>query len=111
MLAARFTVSSLLIMAGASLLLAAFAPSTNADLLRFYDFEPPNGPYGVGLQSDPPALEQGPAFDASLLQNDGTAYPLVNTIRSPGPPIHLNGAFRVSEHGKPCYRPFRGRLI
>ena len=26
----------------------------------------------------------------SLLQNDGTAYPLVNTIRSPGSSIDLN---------------------
>ena len=34
-------------------------------LLRFYDFEPPNGPYGVGsLLSDPPKKDQGPAFDA-----------------------------------------------
>jgi hypothetical protein len=80
----------LVILAGALLLLAAFAPCANADLLRFYDFEPPNGPYGVGLQSDPPALEQGPAFTASLLDNNGNPYPLVNTVRSPGPPIHLN---------------------
>jgi hypothetical protein len=82
----------LVILAGALLLLAAFAPRANAfnGLIRFYDFEPPNGPYGVGLQSDPPALETGPGFDCFLLQNDGSPFPLLNTARSPGPPIHLN---------------------
>jgi hypothetical protein len=83
----------LVILAGALLLLAAFAPRANADCpacLRFYDFEPPNGPYGVGLNSDPPALEQGPGFEAFLLQNDGSPYPIVNTFRSPGPGIPLN---------------------
>jgi hypothetical protein len=83
----------LLILAGALLLLAAFAPRANADCpacLRFYDFEAPNGPYGVGLNSDPPALEQGPGFNASLLDNDGAPYPIVNTFRSPGPGIPLN---------------------
>jgi hypothetical protein len=83
----------LVILAGALLLLAAFAPSASADCpacLRFYDFEAPNGLYGVGLHSDPPALEQGAAFDASLLQNDGSPYPIGNTFRSPGPGIPLN---------------------
>ena len=82
-----------MILAGALLLLAAFTPRASADCpacLRFYDFEAPNGPFGVGLHSDPPALEQGPAFDASLLQNDGTLYPLINTVRSPGPGLPNN---------------------
>ena len=57
----------LVILAGALLLLAAFAPRANADLLRFYDFEgPASPPFAFGLHSNAPALEQGPAFDASL---------------------------------------------
>jgi hypothetical protein len=63
------------ILAGAFLLLAAFAPRANADCpacIRFYDFEGvvPTPPYEVNLDSHMPALEQGPAFRAFL--NTGT---------------------------------------
>ena len=81
----------LMIVSGALLLLAAFVPCAKADLLRFYDFEAPNGPYGVGLNSDPPALEQGGGtFALSLQDSTGAPYPVGNTFRSPGPGIPLN---------------------
>ena len=46
-----FAFRLLVILAGALLLLAAFAPSTNAQgLLRYYNFEgPPSGGYPVNL--------------------------------------------------------------
>jgi hypothetical protein len=79
-----------LVVTGALLLLAAFAPCANADLLRFYDFEGPDSPpYPVGLNSDPPALEQGPAFTASLLNNLGGAYPVGFTSQNVGIPLNV----------------------
>src|SRR5215216_420520 len=64
----------LLILAGALLLLAAFAPRANADCpacIRYYNFEgTPTPPYPVNLDSHLPALEVGPAFRAFL--NTGT---------------------------------------
>jgi hypothetical protein len=51
---------SLLILAGALLLLAAFAPRANADLIRFYNFEGmATPPYPVNLFSHAPAIETG----------------------------------------------------
>jgi hypothetical protein len=72
----------LVILAGALLLLTAFAPCANADCpacLRFYDFDgsPPTAPYEVNLDSHMPALEQGPAFRAFL--NTGTDPTLAAT--------------------------------
>jgi hypothetical protein len=82
----------LVILAGALLLLAAFAPCANAALLRFYDFEGAvSPPYAVGLHSDPPALEQGPAFDASLLTNAGLPFPVAGTSAVPGIPLNVPG--------------------
>ena len=49
----------LVILAGALLLLAAFAPRANAALLRFYDFEPPPG--RTPLTSGPMRLRSRPA--------------------------------------------------
>jgi hypothetical protein len=72
----------LVIVAGALLLLAAFAPCANADLLRFYDFEGPG--VVVGRDSHQPALEQGPAFAVSFLNNDGTPYNLGNLTANTG---------------------------
>jgi hypothetical protein len=71
----------LVILAGAFLLLAAFAPCANADCpacIRFYDFE--GAGVVVGQGSHPPALEQGElAPFAILFQNDdGTPYTLGN---------------------------------
>ena len=57
---------SLLILAGAFALLAAFTPRANAALLRFYDMEgvAPTGNYPVNLDSHPPAIEIGAGDDA-----------------------------------------------
>src|SRR5260370_25917366 len=85
---------SLLILAGAFLLLAAFAPRANADCpgcIRYYNFEgAPTGPYPVNLDSHIPAFEVGPGFRMFL--NTGTdptmaatgAYPAANTTPAPG---------------------------
>jgi len=80
----------LVILAGALLLLAAFAPCANAQgLLRFYDFEGPVGPppaYPVNLGSHTPALEQGPAFDLTLTTTNGDPYPRLRTSAEIGLP-------------------------
>src|SRR5262245_8507977 len=48
---------SLFIVAGALMLLAAFAPSANADLIAYYNFElAPTAPYPVNLDSHAPAF-------------------------------------------------------
>ena len=61
----------LLILAGALMLLAAFAPRANAALIRFYDFEGTDTPpYPVGLQSNVPAVEIGAA--TTLFLDNGT---------------------------------------
>jgi len=78
------------IVAGSLLLLAAFAPCANADLLRFYDFEgTPTAPYPVNLDSHQPAAEQG-AGTTFILQSttNGVPYPVANTTANTG--IHLN---------------------
>jgi len=82
----------LVILAGALLLLAAFAPRANADCpgcIRFYDMETPGPGDVVGRGSHPPAIEQGnlPPF-AFLLQNDnGTPYTIGNVSAEIGNPI------------------------
>ena len=81
---------SLLILAGALMLLAAFSPRANADLIRFYDFEGADTPpYPVGLQSNMPALETG-AATTMFLDNGtpGVPYPVINTSQEAG--IALN---------------------
>src|SRR5262245_3901712 len=80
----------LLILAGALMLLAAFAPRANATLIRFYDFEGTDTPpYPVGLQSNVPAAETGPAT-AMFLDNGtpGVNYPVGNTSQEAG--LNLN---------------------
>jgi hypothetical protein len=78
----------LVIVASALLLLAAFAPRANADLLRFYDFEgPPTAPYPVGLNSDPPALELG--FTLTLTDTNGNPYPFQRTTAELGIPLNV----------------------
>src|ERR1043166_3938299 len=48
---------SLLILAGALMLLAAFAPRANADLIAYYNFEGTDTPgFPVNLDSHPPAF-------------------------------------------------------
>ena len=81
----------LVILAGALLLLAAFAPCANAALLRFYDFEGvpgPNDPYPVNLDSHMPALEQGTAFALTLTNGAGGQYPVFRTSAEVG--LNLN---------------------
>ena len=69
-----------LVVTGALLLMAAFAPCANADLLRFYDLEgtpppnPPPGNYGVNLESHVPAVETGAS---TVLFLDNGVNPLV----------------------------------
>src|SRR3954469_17283570 len=81
----------LVIVAGALLLLAAFAPSANADLLRFYDFEgTPTPPYPVNLDSHQPAAEQGPGTTLMLQSTtNGVPYPVVNTTANAGIPLNV----------------------
>ena len=69
---------SLLILAGAFALLAAFAPCANSALLRFYDFEGPA--IIVNQGSHQPALEQGdlPPFAVLFQNDDGTPYTNTN---------------------------------
>jgi len=88
-----------LILAGALLLLAAFAPRANADCpscIRYYNFEgTPTAPYPVNLDSHIPAFEVGPTFRAFL--NTGTdpslaatgIYPVVNTSAEAGLPENV----------------------
>ena len=49
--------SSLLILMGALMLLAALAPRANASLIAYYNFEgTPTAPYPVNTESHPPAF-------------------------------------------------------
>ena len=81
----------LVLLAGALMLLAAFAPRANADLLRFYDFEgTPTAPYPVNLDSHQPALEQGPGTTLILQSTtNGVPYPVVNTTANTGIPLNV----------------------
>lgn len=95
----KFTFRSLLILAGALTLLAAFAPRANADCpacIRYYNFEgDPTAPFPVNLDSHVPAFEVGPTFRMFL--NTGTnpllaatgAYPAGNTNDQPGIPLNV----------------------
>jgi hypothetical protein len=78
------------IVAGALLLLAAFAPSANADCpacIRFYDFEAPGGIVTPG--SHPPALEQGdtPPFTILYQNDNGTPYNIANLSAESAPTV------------------------
>jgi len=90
---------SLLILAGAFLLLAAFAPRANADCpgcIRYYNFEgTPTAPYPVNLASHVPAFEVGLGFRAFL--NTGTdptmaatgIFPVGSTSAEAGLPVNV----------------------
>jgi hypothetical protein len=89
----------LVILAGALLLLAAFAPSANADCpscIRYYNFEGADTPpYPVNLDSHVPAFEVGAAFRMFL--NTGTnptlaatgPFPVASTSQQPGLPLNV----------------------
>ena len=85
----------LVILAGALLLLAAFAPSTNAQgLLRYYNFEgPPSGGYPVNLDSHFPAAEVGGGVFGLQLHGTGgipgIPYPVGNTSSEAGLPDNI----------------------
>lgn len=82
---------SLLILAGAlMLLLAAFAPRANADLIAYYNFEgAPTAPYPVNLDSHPPAFFS--SGNTLILTNGaGGAFPPGNTLlETPGLPLNV----------------------
>ena len=73
----------ILIVAGALMLIAAFAPRANAQLIAYFNFEgPPTPPYPVNMMSDVP-----PGFvSTTLITNYTTAH------ISAGPGIPLNVA-------------------
>jgi hypothetical protein len=76
----------LLISAAAFALISAFVPTSNAALVRFYDFEgAPTAPYPWNLQSHTPAVEIG-AGTTLFLDNGtpGTPYPTAFTLVEPG---------------------------
>jgi hypothetical protein len=95
----KFTFRLLLILAGALMLLAAFAPRANADCpacIRYYNFEgDPTAPYPVNLDSHAPAFEVGAGFRAFL--NTGTdptmaatgAFPTGSTTAEAGIPLNV----------------------
>jgi hypothetical protein len=89
----KSTLRSLLILAGAFALIAAFAPRANADCpcIRYYNFEgTPTAPYPVNLDSHIPAFEVGPTFRAFLQTGTNPTlaatgiYPVINTTAEPG---------------------------
>jgi hypothetical protein len=72
---------SLLVLAGALLLLAALAPSAKADLIAYFNFEgPADPPYPVDMTSNPPG------FVTTQLT---TNYNPANTISAPGIPSNV----------------------
>jgi len=80
-----------LVLAGALLLLAAFAPRANADCpacIRFYDFEGEPQPI-VNRGSHVPAIEQGdvPPFALLFQNNDGTPYSILNLSAESAPVV------------------------
>jgi hypothetical protein len=79
---------SLLILAGALMVLAVFAPRANADLIAYFNFEgPPTAPYPVNLMSQVP-----PGFATTTLQltaGSGNPYPTGNTTSEPGLPLNV----------------------
>jgi hypothetical protein len=85
----------LLVVAGALLLMAAFAPSTNADCpacIRYYNFEGPLDPtYDVGLESRIPAFEVGGGpFALDLNTTANLPYPVASTSdEHPGLPMNV----------------------
>ncbi len=88
-----------LVLAGALLLLAAFAPRANADCpacIRYYNFEgTPTAPYPVNLDSHVPALEVGATFRAFLQTGTNPLlaatgpFPVLSTSAEAGLPVNV----------------------
>jgi hypothetical protein len=79
---------SLLILTGALMVLAAFAPRAKADLIAYFNFEgPPTAPYPVNLESQVP-----PGFATTTLiltDENGNPYPAANTSAEAGLPLNV----------------------
>ena len=76
---------SLLILTGALMLLAAFAPRANAALIAYYNFEGPDSPpFAVNTESKPPAV-----FFTSGNNLQFTATNLSGIIQGPGLPFNV----------------------
>jgi hypothetical protein len=76
------TFRSLLVVAGALMLIAAFVPSAKADLIAYFNFEPPpTPPYPVNLESQVP-----PGF---LLTTMTTNYNPANMSAEPGVALNV----------------------
>ena len=72
----------ILIVAGALMLIAAFAPRANAQLIAYFNFEgPPTPPYPVNMMSDVP-----PGFVSTTLI---TNYTTANISAGPGIPLNV----------------------
>jgi hypothetical protein len=72
----------ILIVAGALMLIAAFAPSANAQLIAYFNFEgPPTQPYPVNMMSDVP-----PGFVSTTLI---TNYTTADITTGPGIPLNV----------------------
>ncbi len=81
---------SLLILAGALMLLAAFAPRANAALIAYYNFEgAPTAPYPVNLDSHPPAIAFPSGNTLILTNGAGGPYPPINTTAQAGLPLNV----------------------
>jgi hypothetical protein len=80
---------SLLILAGALMLLAASAPRANASLIAYYNFEgAATPPFPVNLDSDAPAFFSS-GNDLILSNGAGGSYPTGNTLATPGLPLNV----------------------
>jgi hypothetical protein len=78
---------SLVILTGALMLLAAFTPKANADLIAYFNFEgTPTPPYPVNLMSSPLGFET-----TTLILTDGLGnpYPVINTSAEAGIPLNV----------------------
>jgi hypothetical protein len=79
---------SLLILTGALMLLAAFAPKANADLIAYFNFDgPATPPYPVNLASQVP-----PGFATTTLiltDEAGNPFPANQVLTAPGIPLNV----------------------
>jgi hypothetical protein len=79
---------SLLILAGALMLLTAFVPRANADLIAYFNFEgPATPPYSVNLASQVP-----PGFATTTLiltDEGGNPFPTNQVLTAPGIPLNV----------------------
>ncbi|HEY5991277.1 MAG TPA: hypothetical protein VIU10_01750 [Candidatus Udaeobacter sp.] len=83
----RFRFRSLLMVAGASLLLAAFAPRANADLIAYFNFEgTPTPGYPVNLDSQVPPGAVSTTISTNYTPGDTSAESGIPLNVAPGDP-------------------------